>query len=118
MHCKCFSPSTLLSSVLQGKVDISASVLPIHKVLSLLQRKEITKISLITIKETRPKSTSSSKVTNCQHCQGGMHQNECRTAGINSCQFCCSNGIRSYGEVGTTIALHSMQLDSKLAPSP
>lgn len=43
--------------------------------------------------------------TNCEHCQRRMHQNESRTAGINSCNFCCSNGIGSNGEVGAPIAL-------------
>lgn len=35
-----------------------------------------------------------------------MHQYESWATGINSCNFCCSNGICSYREVGTTIALY------------
>lgn len=62
-------------------------------------------------------SESNSRFTNSQHCQRGMHQNESRAAGINSCNFCCSNGTSSNGEVGTTITLYYIQLDIKTPTS-
>lgn len=115
MHLKGFSPNMLPSLVVQGMVNISAFVLLIHRVLSLTEQ-EI-KISSITINKKDWNQQTIARFTNSEHCQRGMHQNESRAAGINSCNFCCSNGICSNREVGTTITLYCIQLDTKSHPS-